>query len=461
MKKILLGMGLVLLMASCSDNYTDWANPQSNAQEDAKTVNLTVNPASAIDFATLTADSVQLFVPTVKAENGSTSSFTTLLYNADKSATQTIVANEKGIVSSAELEAAVVKLYGRRPSARTIPLDVTGYTLINGQSIKNFGTTTATATPEAPVIESAYYLVGGINSWDNTNTDYEVVNSGADVYEDPVFTITLSAAQVEQGFEFKLNSKSGLGTWDKCYTATTDGTAGKIADGNAGDNLKVDFVDGAKYYKLEFNMLDQTYKVTTMSDPELFLTGDHYGWGSTWKPLIPVYDTADTFWTIVYLHSGEQFKFAPEAGWGNDFGMQATIVDETNAGVYDSGGNITITNAGWYLVKVVTGAKPIVSFLKPNVYLMGDTAGEWNIGDTHLFTVPTTEDGDFVSPAFAKTAEVRMCVSIGTDWWKTECIVNASGKIDYRGKGGDQTPVTVTAGQKAYLNFATGTGSYK
>ena len=63
-------MGLVLLMASCSDNYTDWANPQSNAQEDAKTVNLTVNPASAIDFATLTADSVQLFVPTVKAENG-------------------------------------------------------------------------------------------------------------------------------------------------------------------------------------------------------------------------------------------------------------------------------------------------------------------------------------------------------------------------------------------------------
>ena len=126
-----------------------------------------------------------------------------------------------------------------------------------------------------------------------------------------------------------------------------------------------------------------------------------------------------------------------------------------------SGGNITITNAGWYLVKVVTGAKPIISFLKPNVYLMGDTAGEWNIGDTHLFTVPTTEDGDFVSPAFAKTAEVRMCVSIGADWWKTEFIVNASGKIDYRGKGGDQTRVTVTAGQKAYLNFATGTGSYK
>ncbi|MDY4890743.1 MAG: DUF5115 domain-containing protein, partial [Prevotella sp.] len=60
-----------------------------------------------------------------------------------------------------------------------------------------------------------------------------------------------------------------------------------------------------------------------------------------------------------------------------------------------------------------------------------------------------------------KDAELRMCVSIeGFDWWKTEFII-ADGKIDFRGRGGDQARLNVTAGQKAYLNFTKGTGEVR
>ena len=83
------------------------------------------------------------------------------------------------------------------------------------------------------------------------------------------------------------------------------------------------------------------------------------------------------------------------------------------------------------------------------------------MADSHKFTVPTTEDGVFESPAFANDAELRMCVSIDNfDWWKTEFII-FDGNIAYRGRGGDQDRVAVKAGQKAYLNFAKGTGEIK
>ncbi len=66
-----------------------------------------------------------------------------------------------------------------------------------------------------------------------------------------------------------------------------------------------------------------------------------------------------------------------------------------------------------------------------------------------------------MSPAFVASKEVRMCVNFGGyDWWKVEFIV-LDGKIVYRGNGGDQERVSVSEGQKAYLNFTDGTGVFK
>ncbi len=86
----------------------------------------------------------------------------------------------------------------------------------------------------------------------------------------------------------------------------------------------------------------------------------------------------------------------------------------------------------------------------------------WDFFDnSNLFTVPADGSGDFVSPAFAADAELRMCIRLdGIEWWKTEFIF-FDGKIAYRAAGNDQERVNVSAGQKAYLNFLTGNASAK
>ena len=173
------------------------------------------------------------------------------------------------------------------------------------------------------------------------------------------------------------------------------------------------------------------------------------------------YGSNEDFWTIIYLHEGEQFKFAPQAGWGGDFGAQAEINDVAGANITISETNLVCGKAGWYLLYIHNGSSRKFNVLPADVYLMGDTAGEWNINAEHKFTVPATEDGQFVSPAFVADAELRMCVKIdGFDWWMTEFII-ADGKIDYRGRGGDQARLNVGAGQKAYLNFTANTGEVK
>lgn len=115
MKKIIYMLGLVALMASCSEDFTDWANPQSTAEESATTVSLSLANASAIDFSKLTSDSVQLFVPTITSSKVVANSYTALLYNADKTQSVTLATDDKGQVTAAALKSAVETLYGKRP----------------------------------------------------------------------------------------------------------------------------------------------------------------------------------------------------------------------------------------------------------------------------------------------------------------------------------------------------------
>lgn len=204
---------------------------------------------------------------------------------------------------------------------------------------------------------------------------------------------------------------------------------------------------------------------------QCYITGSEYGWGGTWKPLTPVKNTTGkqgkgvpTFWMMAYFKAGEEFKFAPKPAWENDFGAaNATITDHAGASPSNAGGNIKIGNAGWYLVVVTNnGENRTVSFEKPEVYLQGPTIGNWDCKKENKFTAPTTATGEFVSPAFVATDEVRMCVKLKDfDWWKSEFIVNKAGDIVYRGEGNDPEKITVTAGQRCYLNFSTGKGSYK
>lgn len=216
------------------------------------------------------------------------------------------------------------------------------------------------------------------------------------------------------------------------------------------------------------------FALDAMTMPEnMFVIGSitEWDWAKSYS-MVPVNGTPGKFWHVLYLGAGAEIKFNSAKAWdGGEFGYLAegrfTNASVALAGLEDSGGNIKINNAGWYVVVVTTAIegrsyKYTVDFLKPEVYLTGDAAGGWDFFDsTNLFTVPADASGDFVSPTFVANAELRMCIKLeGIDWWKTEFIF-FDGIIAYRGNGGDQDRVTVSAGQKAYLNFLTGNASVK
>ena len=298
-------------------------------------------------------------------------------------------------------------------------------------------------------------------TWDAAGM-VKFTHSDTNVYDDPVFKISFETTADNQYWKIIPQDNVDGEFWANPgvvgpKTDGDDSMSGSLTNENPGAGK----IAKAGKYILTINMMDYTYTIEA-APTELYMTGSAFDSWSTWHQLTPVYGTDDKFWTITYLTEGDEFKFAPQAGWGNDFGSSANIEDKAGAGLSDNSGNVKVGKSGWYLLHVTNGTERNIEVLEPNVYLIGDAAGEWNVDAKHKFTVPTTKDGSFVSPEFASDAELRMCVNFGDyDWWKTEFIIR-DGKIDFRGKGGDQNPrVNVTKGQKAYLNFTTNTGEVK
>lgn len=209
----------------------------------------------------------------------------------------------------------------------------------------------------------------------------------------------------------------------------------------------------------------------------VYVTGSFCDWD--WAKsfdMVQVYGTEDTFWRLVYIDdSGIKLNTATE--WnGSEVGFAGiTVSGDCKDEIIDKDGNIASSKPGWYLVIVTTSVvnREIhydVQFNKPTIWLIGPAAGSTDYAEEAegwSFTVPTTKDGDFVSPAFAGSVPggdgdgVRMYVKVpGHDWWHSEFVV-LSDKIEYRATGGDQARAAGSAGQKVYLNFAKGTGEIK
>lgn len=213
------------------------------------------------------------------------------------------------------------------------------------------------------------------------------------------------------------------------------------------------------------------YSLAPVTTPEhLYVVGGFCGWdwGNSFE-FVPVYDHPEMYWRMVWIdEAGVKINTAQE--WdGNEKGYNGITVAGDLAGNISANGdgNICSTTPQWYLMVVTASVsgrdiKYTVEFNEPNVYLIGDTFGGWDelMADSK-FDVPTTMDADFVSPAFKADGEIRAYVKVpGNDWWHSEFMV-FNGEIAYRGKGGDLERVAGKAGQKFYLNFATGKGSIK
>lgn len=462
-KSLIYGMVLATaLMSSCKGDYDDWAAPQGYDAEEAQNVSLTASDGATIDMNNVTGETINLFSTTFEAPEGFTVTGYELEVGATEEEVDVLPSDANGSIATADLVSLVESIYGKAPVERTLKAASTIYLSKDGESFyahSNFVDVKVTLI--TPDISQNYYLVGDFCGWDEASM-LKFSHSDVNIYDDPVFTIKFTTTEANQ--YWKIIPQKNI---DNGEFWANPGVVGVAVDGDASmsgflvtENAQAGKIEEPGKYIMTIDMMAGTYSITKQP-LELYMTGSNYGWGATWLPMTPCYGSDEDFWTIIYLHEGEQFKFAPQAGWGDDFGGQATVNDVAGANITVDGTNLVAGKAGWYLLYIHNGSERTFTVLQPNVYLIGDTAGEWNVADSHKFTIPTTEDGVFESPAFANDAELRMCVSIeGFDWWKTEFII-LGGDIAYRGRGGDQERVAVNAGQKAYLNFAKGTGEIK
>jgi hypothetical protein len=463
---------LAFMAAACTQDYKDWAEPQSNQQEEAVaglSGTFTGGADAAIVMDNVASDSVEVLkLSSWTAPEGSTLAVKSLTADDIYPISFGVRVDQNTVMApAAELASMVQTVYNSRASVvRNIKLTPVASAITpKGEALMLGGVEDVSITlkPQAtPALDpDGYVLVGSFNQWSAAGALPFVKDASVST----LYTLTTEFTSTPNEFKVLPAAAVASGSIDWSMTsygstAESEGLSEGLLEWNNGRNFSF---PAASRMKMTIDLADFRFTVKDDSAPtELFMTGSEYGWGNTWRPLVPVNDTKGSFWGLFYFSSGSEVKFAPQADWGNDFGFKGSTISQSSidlAGLSDSG-NLMVANAGWYIVYVsVIGNDHTIEFYSPNVFVYGDTnGGNWEAKDEWKFTVPADGSGEFVSPALVSSGEVRLCINLpNTDWWRTEFII-LDGQIAFRGNGGDQTRVQAAAGQKVYLNFTTGTG---
>ena len=368
MKKLSLYISIALaglFMGSCSEDFKDWADPQTNPQEDAITIpGFTATAAQAIDFASVTTDSVNTFsLSSAALPEGFTlgNARIELTPQGVENATKTTVNTSldgKGAV--ADLASVVESAYGKRPTARTFDAQVYVNAIKEGQAVLiDAGKINLVMTPKAPFIDAAYYLVGDmfttddVNGWNPISDKQKFKHSDKDVYEDPIFTITFETTKADQYWKIIPKANVDAGNTD----ASAAGVVGPKVDGEDSMTDSLTNVDAkagkiakAGKYKLTLNMMDYTYTFEEVKyDPFIYFIGATDGWKSSDQKLALVDEAKGVYTGYVYVAdpngAGLQFKFQRVAGsWDNEINA-GTFNTFSDAATPNENGNIGV-NAG-------------------------------------------------------------------------------------------------------------------
>ncbi|MDD3320055.1 MAG: SusF/SusE family outer membrane protein [Paludibacter sp.] len=213
----------------------------------------------------------------------------------------------------------------------------------------------------------------------------------------------------------------------------------------------------ADSYKYKVELTEESALPTTM-----YMIGADFGnwsWGADGIGVFaPVNGIGGAFWCINYFQAANGFKFSP-INIADDWSAAFTGLT-TNTGYTISSDNCFVPSDGLYLVYIDV-ANNAVTIEPATVYGIGDAFGGYDEAVVaNKFAAST--DGKTLSLATTAAGNLRMYAgysAIGSgNWWKQEFNV-FSGKIEYRGNGGDQAAVAVTAGQTVTLDFKAGTGT--
>lgn len=307
-----------MAMVSCTEDYTDWANPQINPEEEAVAFgNGSVTPVDVINLANVTEEKIQ--VASIVAPTSSDAGYT--------------------------------------PTIK-INLGDKTYDIDNDGKMATSETFQVKAIPVAPVIDEGYYLVGdmfnaeGVDGWNTVSAKQAFKHSDKDVYDDPIFTLTFETKEANQCW--KVIPKKNI----DAETFWAAGVVGPKIDGDVSmtglltsDDPGAGKIAEPGKYRLTLNMMDYSYTIEkVMYDPFIYFIGSTDAWGSSDQKLALVDDEKGTYTGYIYLadpnNAGFEFKFQRVAGsWDNAIGA-SNFVTFKDAAIDANKGNNLGVNAG-------------------------------------------------------------------------------------------------------------------
>lgn len=360
-KNILYALALATTMVACTDDYTDWAAPQENGPEDAKSVSVSVSAASAIDFATSTAENVTIFSPSFTAEDGATATYKVTLSPEDNSASAVLNSTD-GTVPAEELKNAVISFYGKAPTPRVLNAVVDAYVDVKGQTIKVTAPAVAVnVTLDAPQISKMYYIIGEPSEWNPTCTTMPFSHSNANVYDDPVFTVLIPAVDNDgDGFMWFAVTDSitiEKNDWSYVFGCAegngNNGESGSIArrlDLTDDGSFKIAIDGSAKFIKMTLNMMDYAYTLEKLNFEEyIYIPGNHQGWSPATAPRLYGANFDGYYSGFSCLDGGFKFTKGPDWAFGEYNWGSFTSHPEGFTG--EGGGDITCTVKDFYFIE--------------------------------------------------------------------------------------------------------------
>ena len=395
-KKILLGMTLLMAMVSCTEDYTDWSKPQVNAEPKAVEFgNGSVTPVDVINLANVTEEKVQ--VASIVAPTSSDAGYTpTIKINLGN---KTYDIDNDGKMATADLASYISETYGKRPDERDINATLDAW-ISNGSTVVKMATSETfqvKAIPVAPVIEEGYYLVGDmfnvegvgdakVDGWNTVSAKQAFKHSDKDVYDDPIFTLTFETTKADQYWKIipKKNGDAG--------TIWAEGVVGPKVDGD--DSMtglltnaapKAGKIAEPGKYKLTLNMMDYSYTIEkVMYDPFIYFIGSTDGWGSNDQKLALVDEDKGTYTGYVYIAdpngAGFEFKFQREQGnWDTAIGASDFVTFKDAAKDPQNGNNLGVNaGEGVYYMDVNLSEGTITATKVESMSMVGDFQN-WDI----------------------------------------------------------------------------------
>ena len=383
-------------MVSCTEDYTDWANPQTNPEEEAVSFgDGSVTPVDVINLADVTGDKVK--VASIVAPTSTKDSYkSSFKINLDG---QSFDIDADGNMAKADLVSYITDKFGKRPIERDIDATLDAWQSNGSTAVKMATSETfqVKAIPEAPFIDNGYYLVGDMFTTDDVNGWTKGVakafnHSENDVYDDPIFTVSFETTKADQ--YWKIIPKKNIDADDLWASGVVgpkvdgdDSMTGALTNGEA----KAGKIAKAGKYKLTINMMDYSYTIEEVNyDPFIYFIGSTDGWKSNDQKLALVDDAKGVYTGYVYLadpnNAGFEFKFQRAPGnWDTAIGA-STFVTFKESAIGVANGNLGVKDGeGVYYMDVNLSEGTIKATKVTTMGLIGQFQG-WDAENDVVMT---------------------------------------------------------------------------